>query len=151
MLLSISWRKILEQFDFVSARRFHNRELDLSAGHSRNLAGHFARLMRAMRKLKAENILPKFERALEIRNCDASMIGGDDLEFSHALKGGTRSPLRVARVHSASPTLIWHRARDCSIHLIFHCRDYFEFYRDRRGQRGHFDSRARWIRFAVAG
>src|SRR2546430_14201896 len=81
ILFSISWRKILEQFDFVSARRFHNREFDLSAGHSRNLTGHFAGLMRAMRELKAENVLPKLQRALEIRNRNAGVIGGDDLEF----------------------------------------------------------------------
>src|SRR5438552_14352912 len=99
-MFAIGRREVLEQFDFVSARRFHHRELDLGAGHSRNLTGHLARLMRAMRKLKAENVLPEFERAFELRNCNASMIGGDDFEFSHALKGGTRSPLRVARVYS---------------------------------------------------
>ncbi len=38
-----------------------------------------------------------------------------------------------------------------AVKLFSDCRDYFEFDRDRRGQRGHFDSRARWIRFAVAG
>src|SRR5213076_706319 len=105
IFLSIGRREIFEQFDFVSARRFHNREFDLSAGHSRNLTGHFARLMRAMRKFKAENVLPKLQRALEIRNRNAGVIGGDDLEFFHALKGGTRSPLRIARVSSASSTL----------------------------------------------
>src|SRR5438876_10997726 len=83
ILFSISWRKILEQFDLVSARRFHNREFDLSAGHSRNLTGHFARLMRAMRKFEAENVLPEFERAFEIRNRDPSMISGDNPRRAH--------------------------------------------------------------------
>src|SRR6266404_7750704 len=80
-MFAIGRREVLEQFDFVSARRSHHRELDLSAGHSRNLAGHFPRLMRAMRKLKAENILPKFQRALEIRNGNAGVIGADDARW----------------------------------------------------------------------
>ena len=85
-MFAIGRREVLEQFDFVSARRFHHRELDLGAGHSRNLTGHFARLMRAMRKFKAENILPKFQRAFEIRNRNAGVIGGDNFEvLAHAL------------------------------------------------------------------
>ena len=78
MLFSIGRREILEQFDFVSAGRFHNREFDLSAGNARNLTRHFVRLVHAMRKFKTENILPEVERALEIRDRNAGVIRGDD-------------------------------------------------------------------------
>src|SRR4029077_15622578 len=77
MFLAIGGREIFEQLDLVSTGRFHYREFDLGTAHSRNLTGHFARLMRAMRKLKAENVLPEFERAFEIRNRNAGVIGGD--------------------------------------------------------------------------
>src|ERR1700720_636554 len=108
ILLAISWRQILEQFDFVSGGRFHNREFDLSAGHSRNLTGHFARLMRAMRKLKAENILPKFERAIEIRNCDASMIGGDNSKWhrAHPTAAMTLSSIAIGVGSAVTSTVV---------------------------------------------
>jgi hypothetical protein len=105
MLFSIGRREILEQFYFVSGR-FHNRELELSAFYTGNLIRHLARLMCAMRKLKTENVLPEVERALEIRDCDARMVRGRDAKFAHALKGGTRSPLRGAKLYSALPILI---------------------------------------------
>jgi hypothetical protein len=97
--------EVLEQFYFVSGR-FHNRELELSAFYTGNLLRHLARLMCAMRKLKTENVLPEVERALEIRDCDARMVRGRDAKFAHALKGGTRSPLRVPKLYSALPILI---------------------------------------------
>ena len=106
MLFSIGRREILEQLDFVSVGRFHNGELELSAFYTGNLLRHLARLMCAMRKLKTENVLPEVERALEIRDCDARMVRGRDAKFAHALKGGTRSPLRGAKLYSALPILI---------------------------------------------
>jgi hypothetical protein len=36
--------------------------------------------MRAVRKLEAQNIAPKCEGALEIRNGDPGVIRGDDVE-----------------------------------------------------------------------
>jgi len=66
MLFAIRRSKIFEQLDFVSAGRFHNREFDFSARYAGDFAGQFACLMRAMRKLKSEHILPEGERTLEI-------------------------------------------------------------------------------------
>src|SRR4030088_439254 len=48
MFLAISGREIFEQFDFVSAGRFHDREFDLCAWHARDLTRHLACLMGAM-------------------------------------------------------------------------------------------------------
>ena len=78
MLFSIERGEILEQFDFVAAGYFHNRQFDLSAGNAGNLTRHFPGLMRAMRKFETENVLPEVERALEIRNRDAGVIGRND-------------------------------------------------------------------------
>src|SRR5882762_11340656 len=77
-MFSIGRCEILEQFDLVSAGRFYDGEFDLSAENASDLAGHFARLMRAMGKFKAENVLPEFERTFEIRNRDTGVIRGDD-------------------------------------------------------------------------
>ena len=78
MSLAIGGREIFQQFDFVSARCFQNREFDLSTGNSRDLTGHFTRLMGAMRKFETENVLPEIERALEIGNCDTGVIRRDN-------------------------------------------------------------------------
>src|SRR5437879_12891091 len=59
-----------------------------------------------MRKLKPEHVLPEFECVFEIRHSDAGVVCGCDAKFAHALKGGTRSPLRVAELYSALPILI---------------------------------------------
>src|SRR5947207_14585773 len=105
ILLAISWCDIFEQFDLVSAGCPHYRELDLSALHARDFFRHLTGLMCPMRKFQAQNLLPEVERAFKIRNRNAGVIGGDDLElFAHIL-GGTRSPLRVAKIYSASWTL----------------------------------------------
>ena len=85
MFLAIGWREIFEQFDFVSAGCFHNREFDLCPCNARDFTGHLAGLMRSVRKLKTENVLPEIERALEIRNGDARMIRGDDSKFLHGI------------------------------------------------------------------
>src|SRR5438445_7376733 len=61
--------EILEQFDLMSVT-FQNRDRDFSAGHSGDFAGEIAGMMRAMGQLKAENIAPESERALEIRHGD---------------------------------------------------------------------------------
>ena len=78
MLFAIGWRKILDQFNLMSARRFHDREFELCTRNAGDFSRHFARLMRAVRKFEAENIAPECERSLEIRDRDARMIGSDD-------------------------------------------------------------------------
>ncbi len=62
----------------MSARRVDDCEFDFSARHACDLTGHFSRLMCAMRKFETKNVLPEFERAIEIRNCDAGVVGRDD-------------------------------------------------------------------------
>src|SRR4029453_18090290 len=54
-MFSVGRREILEQFNLVPVT-FENSERDFSAGHSGDFAGQLAGLMRAMRKLEAENI-----------------------------------------------------------------------------------------------
>jgi len=56
MLFAVGWREIFEQLNLVPVT-FENSERDFSAGHSGDFAGQLAGLMRAMRKLEAENIL----------------------------------------------------------------------------------------------
>ena len=68
---------IFEQLDFVP-RRFHNRDQDLCTGNAGDFRSQLTRLVRAMRKFKTENVLPEFERTLEIRNRDPGVIGGDN-------------------------------------------------------------------------
>src|SRR5438132_8477870 len=106
MLFSIGRREILEQFYFVTARRFHYRKFQFGSFHAGNLFHHFAGLVRAVRKLKPEHVPPEFECAFEIRHSDAGVVCGRDAKFAHALKRGTRSPLRVAKLYSALPILI---------------------------------------------
>ena len=80
IFLSIRRREIFEQFDFVSAGCFYHRELQLSAFYAGDFFRHLTGLMRTMRKFEAENVLPEIERALEIRDRDASVISRDDFE-----------------------------------------------------------------------
>ena len=50
----------------MSARRLHNGEFDFSPRHTSDFFGHSPSLMSRMRKLEAENILPKIQRTIEI-------------------------------------------------------------------------------------
>src|SRR5438309_7461196 len=112
MLFPIGRCFVLEQFIFVSAGCFHNREFDLSAGHARDFTRHLARLMRAMRKLEAENILPKRERPLQIRNGDAGVIRGNDAKrhISEKVRRGIekinlRKSAKSADIYSVSAAI----------------------------------------------
>ena len=60
--LSIRWRVVLEQFNFVSMS-FENGKGDVSTGDSGNFTGEITCMMRPMRKLETKNILPEGERA----------------------------------------------------------------------------------------
>ena len=77
-LFSMSRREILEQFDLVSARRFDDGQLQLGAFDSGDLFRNLAALVRAVRKFETQYIAPKHQGTLEIRNCNAGVIGGDD-------------------------------------------------------------------------
>jgi len=79
-MLSLGWRKIFEQFDIVTARRFHHCKLDFSACDSRDFFRHFGSLVRRMVELETEHIVPKSERAFQVRNRDPSMICGENAE-----------------------------------------------------------------------
>ena len=58
MLFSVGRREVLEQFNLVSGS-FENGDRDFRAGHAGDFAGEIAGVMRAMRKLEAENIPPE--------------------------------------------------------------------------------------------
>src|SRR4051794_5357313 len=79
-LLAIDRGKIFEQFDLVTAGGSEHGKLELGALHAGNLLDPLARLMRAMRVLEPKHVTPKAQRALEIRDCDAGVIGGKDAE-----------------------------------------------------------------------
>jgi hypothetical protein len=60
------WGEILEQFNFVTARRFQDCKLNLSAGDTGDLFGQFSSLMRGMRKFEAKYVTPESEGFFEI-------------------------------------------------------------------------------------
>ena len=72
-MFSVGRREILEQFNLVPVT-LENSEGDFSARHSGDFAGQLADLMRAMRKLEAENILPERHRPLEIRDRETRVV-----------------------------------------------------------------------------
>ena len=76
-MFAIGRSEILEQFNFMSGR-FDDRDQDFSAFNSGDLLRQFTDLMRAMRKLKAEDIAPESERAFEVRDRDSGVVSGDD-------------------------------------------------------------------------
>ena len=45
---TLAWREILQQFDLVTARCFHDCKLELCTLDSSDFTGHFASLMRGM-------------------------------------------------------------------------------------------------------
>src|SRR6266480_268680 len=79
MLFAVGWREIFEQLNLVPVT-FENSERDFSAGHSGDFAGQLAGLMRAMRKLEAENILPEPDRPLEIRDRETRVVRCNDVK-----------------------------------------------------------------------
>jgi hypothetical protein len=103
-MFSVGGREIFQQFDFVSTGRFHHREFDLSACNACDLTRHLGGLMRSMRKLETENVLPEVERALEIRDRDASVIGCDDSK-GHSSENVQRSTPNVQ--YGIQNELIW--------------------------------------------
>ena len=75
------WRReILEQFNFVPIT-FQHRDRNFRSGNAGDFAGKFSGLVWPMRKLEAEHITPESERAFEVGNGDAGVIGRDDAEF----------------------------------------------------------------------
>jgi len=78
-MFSVGRREILEQFNLVPVT-FENSERDFSAGYSGDFAGQLAGLMRAMRKLEAENIPPERHRPLEIRDRETRVVRCNDVK-----------------------------------------------------------------------
>ena len=70
---------ILEQFNLVPVT-FENSDRDFGAGHASDFAGQLAGLMRPMRKLEAENILPERDRPLEIRDRETRVVRCNDVK-----------------------------------------------------------------------
>lgn len=100
MLFSIRWCQILKQFDFVSAGYFQDSERNLGTGDAGDFSGKFTRLVYAMREFEAKNVLPKVERTFEIRDRDASMVCGEDSEWSFIHSGRNDA----GRLGSITPT-----------------------------------------------
>jgi hypothetical protein len=109
ILLAISWRQILQQFDLVSAGCFYHCELKLSAFHTRDFFRHLTGLMGPMRKFKAQNVLPEIERALDIRNGDSGMIDGNDAKSSAHGTFAYMSNIRNGLWHGVT---LWRLARE---------------------------------------
>src|SRR6202011_4382354 len=78
-MFSVGWREVLEQFNFVSVT-FENGDRNVCAWHSGDFAGEIAGVMCAMRKLEAEDALPKGQRTVKARDRDAGMIRCNDLK-----------------------------------------------------------------------
>ena len=68
---------VFEQLDLVPGS-LENGDRDIGARHSCDFTGEITGMMRPMRKLEAENILPKRHRPFEVRDGDASVIRCDD-------------------------------------------------------------------------
>jgi len=68
---------VLEQLNAV-AGSLQDGERDLSTRYSGHFAGQITCMMRPMRKLEAQNILPKSQRPLKVRDGEAGVIGRDD-------------------------------------------------------------------------
>lgn len=102
-MFSVRWGVVFEQFNLVPVT-FENSERDFSARHSGDFAGQLAGLMRAMRKLEAENILPERHRPLEIRDRETRVVRCNDVKrrSGHMIRfiPPTQSPL--TRLRSAS-------------------------------------------------
>lgn len=82
-MFSFRWSEVFEQLDLMSVT-FEDGDRDLGTGHAGDFTSKVAGVMRPMRKLEAENISPESKRPFEIRNCDPSMIGGDNTKYVRA-------------------------------------------------------------------
>jgi len=80
-MFSVGWSEVLEQFNFVAVT-LQNGDRDVRTRNSGGFTGEITRMMCPMGKLKAENILPKGQRPLKIRNGDASVIRRKDSKWS---------------------------------------------------------------------
>src|SRR5262249_51221733 len=94
MFFPILRREILEQLDLVATGCFYDSEFKFSAFDSYDFRGHFASLMRGMRKLEPEHIAPERERSFKTRDCDASVIDSSDTK-SHGAENVQRSTPNV--------------------------------------------------------
>ena len=78
-MLAVRWSEVLEQLNLVPVG-FKDGDRDFSARHAGHFAGEITGMMRPMRKLEAENILPKRHRPFEVRDGDASVIGRNNVK-----------------------------------------------------------------------
>ena len=77
-MFPIRRRQVFEQFDPVSGRRLENSQFDFGPWQPGDLRRQVAGLVRAMRQLEAENILPESQRALQIQNRNPGVIRGEN-------------------------------------------------------------------------
>jgi hypothetical protein len=79
---------IFEQLNPVPGS-LENGDRDLSAGHTGDFAGEVTGMMRSMRKFETENVTPKGEGTLHIRDGEAGVIRSDDAKRLCAHEGWT--------------------------------------------------------------
>jgi hypothetical protein len=77
--LSVRWGVILEQLNPVPGS-LENGYRDLSTRHSGDFTGEITCMMRPMRKLEAEDILPEGQRPVDVRDRQTGVIRGDDVK-----------------------------------------------------------------------
>src|SRR6476661_3754221 len=100
LLSSILRRAVFEQLDLVSGR-FQHCDQDFGADDSGDLFSELAFLMGSMRKFEAENVAPENEGALDVRDGDAGVIGGENPK-SHGENVERPTRLRKATAWQAS-------------------------------------------------
>ena len=101
---SIRWRVVLEQLDLVPGSP-ENGDRNLSAGHSRDFTGEVTGMMRPMRKLEPQDILPEGQRPLEVCDRDTGVIRGDDAEARGAHARNVVGRDKLQSIHRGSPQI----------------------------------------------
>jgi hypothetical protein len=96
--LSVRWSVIFEQLNPMPGSP-ENGDRNLSAGHSGDFTGEVTGMMRPMRKLEAEDILPEGQRPLEVCHRNTGVIRGDDVKrrSAHRKHKVQRPTLNVQR------------------------------------------------------
>jgi hypothetical protein len=81
--LSVRWSVVLEQLNPVPGR-LENGDRDLGTGDSGDFTGEITPMMRPMRKLETEDVSPKGERPVDVRNRETGVIRGDNAKWRRA-------------------------------------------------------------------
>jgi hypothetical protein len=73
---------------------FENGDRNLSTGDAVTSLARSPVVVRSMRKLKAEDTLPECKRSLQVRDCDSSVISGNNTKRSrHRSPANVQTPI----------------------------------------------------------